>query len=178
MPSHSLSPLASSKLLSHALSHPSSPVLGLLLGPSPETVLDAAPVAHGAVTALLLDAALNLADEQWGGDRGVVGLYVASASVSDAKPPSVALEVMAQIEARVPGAVLVVLNNKRLGEGDCGGAFGAFRKDGRGRHLRSVEEGAVEVVGGGKVGEGRVWDLEETLEGGLEKPDWTNPGFS
>jgi len=171
--SYKISPAATTTILNHALTHPSSSVHGFLLGSAPTDIIAAVPLCHSPLTAPLLAAGLEVADRQFCGGsetRRIVGYYYASESASEGVATAPVLRAVESI-GRIGGAVLLVVSNKKVSEG--GQFLTAYEKDKNGRYLKNVEEGVE--GGGGTVLDEKVFDFEDMMEG---EGDWRNAGIA
>ena len=177
---HSLSLLSTKKLTAHALSHPSLPVHGLLLGTRAEGtvhVTDVAPLTHSNPTGSILESGLALASKTFceGTSLQIVGCYSAAARLDQTSPDPAALALAASSEAAGGASLLLTVSNKKLSASpSLSHPFLAFVRDSKGSHCRQLVEGDVTVEWKG-AGEGEVRDFEDVLEGG--EGSWRNEGF-
>ncbi|KAH0509665.1 ER membrane protein complex subunit 9 [Microtus ochrogaster] len=130
-----ISARAYGKMCLHASRYPYAAVNGLLLAPAPRSgeclcLTDCVPLFHSHLAlSVMLEVALNqyaptepeslIYSRQvdvWGAQAGLVvaGYYHANAAVDDQSPGILALKIAGRIAEVFPGAVLIMLDNKKL----------------------------------------------------------------
>jgi hypothetical protein len=182
MSSSSISSIAHTKIVNHALSHPTCPVHGALIGTQSSTgkleITDVAPISHTHLTSLLIEGGMTLAEEVFCNNGGsIVGWYVCNERLTDNNPPESVLKVMDKISA-IAGennsTLLVVVNNKKITSDST--SLQCFVKDTRGRHLKTVDPGQITIGDYSKSLKGdvsRVFDFEDQMEE-IDGADWRN----
>ncbi|XP_027698834.1 ER membrane protein complex subunit 9 [Vombatus ursinus] len=109
------------KMCLHAARYPHAAVNGLLLAQAPQAggclcLSDCVPLFHSHLAlSVMLEVALNQVDV-WGaqGSLVVAGYYHANASMNDQSPGPLALKIAGRIAEFFPGAVLIMLDNRKL----------------------------------------------------------------
>jgi hypothetical protein len=124
-------------MVSHATSHSTSSVHGVLVGQADGKVLkvtDAYPICHETPTKVLVETSLALVQsslEEKKSSNTIVGWYTAPELLGETKPSPVALRVAAALESHSNlHPVLLVLNNQAIVTGASGADMvAAFGKD-------------------------------------------------
>ncbi|XP_067389209.1 ER membrane protein complex subunit 9 [Emydura macquarii macquarii] len=111
---------AYAKMRLHAAAHPHAAVCGLLLGrragpPPCLRLTDCAPLFRRPPLGAMLEVALNQVDV-WAARSNllVAGYYQANAGLDDTSPSPLALKVAGRLAELCPGAVLIMLDNRKL----------------------------------------------------------------
>ena len=111
-----IAPLAYSKMMLHLTKHAESSVNGFLLGHTKDgavEVEDAVPLFHTQTLAPMLEVATHLVSEASDG-LSIVGYYFANERFDDRDVPILAERVVAGLESKCPGAILVQIMNEKL----------------------------------------------------------------
>ncbi|KAL3932427.1 MAG: hypothetical protein SGARI_003964 [Bacillariaceae sp.] len=117
-------------MASHASSHPTTSVHGVLIGNAAGKTLkvtNAYPICHETPTKTLVETSLAMVQSSLDGNNGgngssskIMGWYTAPELLGDTKPAPVALRVVASLEDGNDGLqpVLIVLNNEAIVNGN------------------------------------------------------------
>lgn len=152
------SQLALAKIVCHAAKHLSSTINGVLLGTvgaDGVVVTDAIPMFHTPSVNLAAPTEIALAQisahtEEVGTSYGIVGYYQSEARFAAAELTAVGRKVADKLASRQPAAVVLVLDNKKLGTylaGEDTQPFELFTRDGsRGGWTRAAAAGGSTVT--------------------------------
>ena len=165
-------------MISHATTHATSPVHGVLIGKASGKTLhvtDAYPICHETPTKVLLETSLALVqsalEENFNKDGVIIGWYTAPELLHETKPSPVALRIAAQLEDHnnlLP--VLVVLNNKAIVEGGKDAVVSSFGKEFGGQWMEPLKCASAKESSTSKTT--TVNDLVDHWDKGVATP-WT-----
>ncbi|KAI5478442.1 hypothetical protein MNV49_005083 [Pseudohyphozyma bogoriensis] len=118
-PTYTIESLAYLKPVLHAAKHPSSTVIGLLVGTAEgkkTTIANAIPLLHHwTELSPMMEAGLQMAESYARTQsQSFVGLYVANARLDDTSIPSSVISVADMIKKEFPLAVVLVVDNQKL----------------------------------------------------------------
>lgn len=141
---YDVSDAAYSKILMHAAKFPSRPVCGVLLGNDTDgkvQILDSLPLFHNYPLAPALEASMMIVEQYTKESKTrIVGCYWANELEGDTSIHRTAKKLGEQIGRECKNACIVVLDNRRIGEGvkDALKVYIADRSRGAGAAVTSV----------------------------------------
>ena len=172
-------PKASLVIAGHCQTYPNEVTYGILLGclkSNSLIVVDALPVSHGAPSLPLAETALGLAElevKKLPGFVVVLGWYTAPMLLEDTPPGPVALRLAAGMASSALEPILLVVQNKSLGECVLNGSsatdlFQALGRDFGNQWLQSI---VTKVENADAVGKAILQVRKQELAPGIDLLD-------
>ena len=173
-------PKAAIAMAAHCQAHPHESTYGILLGRCDKSsmalvVQDALPVSHGAPSLPLAETALGLAELEAKKQAGyfIVGWYTAPMLLEDTRPGPVGLRLAATMASSTMEPVLLVVQNKSLGDCVLNGSSAANLVQALGRDFGDqwLETISTKVEKADAVGKGIQQARQQEMTAGTDLLD-------